>query len=178
MALGLATHTSALRSSNQQVALAQAYDPTTGLYTDYYVSDDLTYTSSQTANQDWSVYSGSMIYEEEGCGYHLYEYDSEGMALSYYISDDTDYTSVYDWVTEAITEYDANYFSEYVNDDGTEGSSEYIDKDGVYYTGWTWSYSDEGYFNYYYDVDTSVEYYVDAMNYYTLTYDLLDGTID
>ena len=45
VALGFVTKTHALRSSNQQVALAQIYDPATGMYTDYYTSDDGTYNS-------------------------------------------------------------------------------------------------------------------------------------
>jgi hypothetical protein len=181
VALGLATQTDALRAHNsQQVALAQLYDPATGTYSDYYLSDDGQYASYIEASQDWSYYMGEMTYtpngDDEDCGYHTYYYDSTGAGSSFYVSADTEYEAYYNYATGELYEFTYNYYDEYVNDDGTAGSTTYVDADGVYTVSTQWSVDADGtYYSLYTDPDTSVAYTVDANWYYMLSENLLTG---
>jgi hypothetical protein len=119
-----------------------------------------------------------MLYEDEGCGHHEYDYDSSGYALSYYENDEGDYRSWYDWQTDTFTDESDNYFTEYLSDDGQYGEQYYMDKDGVYEWGLTWHNDDTGYTNYYFDEDTQITYYADDLWYYTETYDHISGVVD
>merc|ERR1719389_363919 len=179
VALGFVTKTHALRSSNEQLALAQLYDSASGTYSDYYVKDDGSYTSYITANVDWSYYEGSMEYFglDDDCGYNLYYYTSDGVSQSSYVSADGEYLSYYDFITGEFYDFSYNYYFEDVNADGSVGSQYYLDSDGVYFTYINWDMTN-GYYLEYIDLDTDIQYYADDMWYYTVYYNALTGDSD
>merc|ERR1719389_975767 len=179
VALGFVTKTHALRSSNEQLALAQLYDSASGTYSDYYVKDDGSYTSYITANVDWSYYEGSMEYFglDDDCGYNLYYYTSDGVSQSSYVSADGEYLSYYDFITGEFYDFSYNYYFEDVSADGSVGSQYYLDSDGVYFTYINWDMTN-GYYLEYIDLDTDIQYYADDMWYYTVYYNALTGDSD
>merc|ERR1719389_275551 len=179
VALGFVTKTHALRSSNEQLALAQLYDSASGTYSDYYVKDDGSYTSYITANVDWSYYEGFMEYFglDDDCGYNLYYYTSDGVSQSSYVSADGEYLSYYDFITGEFYDFSYNYYFEDVSADGSVGSQYYLDSDGVYFTYINWDMTN-GYYLEYIDLDTDIQYYADDMWYYTVYYNALTGDSD
>jgi hypothetical protein len=161
--------------------LAQIYDPSTGTYTDYYVSDDETYASYITANLDWSVYEGKIEYtgtSGSDCGYNVYYYTSDGVSESEYISADGEYEAYYDFTTEYLSEFSYSYYDESTSDDNLSGTVYYLASDEVYFTYVSWDKHDGNYYIAYMDPETDITYYADALWYYTEYVDNIAGTAD
>jgi hypothetical protein len=130
---------------------------------------------------DWTTYSGVMVYngqDGEDCGSNTYEYDSTGTSVSYYVSADGEYEAYYDFVTEELTEYSYSYYDEETSDDGLTGSTYYLSPDMAYYVYVSWDKTGGDYFIAYSDPETDIEYYADALWYYTCYEDLLANTKD